>query len=102
MFDSANAAFWSSSLMWALLSLLIVMPALVVVNHASGTGETRETPQSAGQEPSPEEEQKPFVEKSTKEMRTLWPEPEQGSEWPPDGAVDEKKHSREEKHVDAS
>lgn len=31
MFNSANAAFWSDSLMWSLLSFMVIAPAFVFV-----------------------------------------------------------------------
>lgn len=82
MVDNANAAFWSSSLMWALLSFLVVMPALLLVHHAS----TQTSPRSRSasqQRPTPDAGQAPFVEDEPNEVRTLWPEPEQDQEWPP-------------------
>ncbi len=74
MFDSANAAFWSSSLIWSLLSCLIVMPALVMVSHA-----TKQATRKKEQSPS---EQEPFIQEESDEAHTLWPEPEHGTEWP--------------------
>jgi hypothetical protein len=88
MVDSGNAAFWSNSLMWSLLSFLIVMPALVMVNHASSksgkTATDTKTADASGADPTPAAEQKSFVENETERVNTLWPEPEQeGTEWPP-------------------
>jgi len=74
MFDSGNAALWSSSLMWALLSSLIVMPALVMVNHAS-TQASKEA--AAQQQAAQTAEPEPFIEEDADETRTLWPDPEQ-------------------------
>ena len=79
MFDSANAAFWSGSLMWSLLSSLIVMPALVMVNHASTQSERKAARQQS--------EQEPFIQEESDEAHTLWPEPEQEAEWPPQETV---------------
>lgn len=90
MFDSANAAFWSGSLMWALLSSLIVMPALVMVNHASSTSASKK---AAQQEAAPDAEQEPFVQDSSDEAQTLWPEPEQEVDWPSQETVEEQKHA---------
>jgi len=42
MINPSNAEVWTTSLMWSLLSSLIVMPILVVVYHAFG--KTDETP----------------------------------------------------------
>jgi len=72
MFDAANAAFWTSSLMWALLSCLIVMPALVMVSLASTEASKKRTQQAPSSE-----EQEPFIQEDSDEARTLWPEPEQ-------------------------
>ena len=46
LLDPAHAAFWSSSLMWSLLSTLLVAPALVMVFDTSLVGRT-ETPRRA-------------------------------------------------------
>ena len=91
MFDSANAALWSNSLMWALLSSLIVMPALVMVNHASTQAAKRKTAQ---QQSVSEDEQKPFIQGGSDEARTLWPEPEQEADWPPQETAEEQEHVR--------
>jgi hypothetical protein len=89
MFDSANAALWSNSLMWALLSSLIVMPALVMVNHAS----TQSTKQTAAQpQASADEEQEPFIQDESDEAHTLWPEPEQEADWPSQETIEEQEH----------
>lgn len=91
MVDSANAAFWSSSLMWALLSFLVVMPALVMVNHASNRSVQR-TASSQEQSTPAQSEQKPFVEDESDKVRTLWPEPNQpNDEWPPQDVVEEER-----------
>lgn len=90
MFDSGNAAFWSSSLMWALLSSLIVMPALVMVNHASSQAEKK----AARQQATSETEQEPFIQEESDEARTLWPEPEQSAEWPSQQTTEEQDRVR--------
>lgn len=82
MFDSANASLWTTSLMWSLLTLLLAMPALVMINHASTTAErSAKAKKKAAQEKTeaatPEE--KPFVQESG-ENRTLWPESDE-QEW---------------------
>jgi hypothetical protein len=92
MFDSANAAFWSSSLMWALLSSLIVMPALVMANHA--TTQASRKKKKARQQPTPETEQEPFIQEESDEARTLWPEPEQNTEWPAQETTSEQERVR--------
>ncbi len=91
MLDSANASFWSSSLMWSLLSSLIVMPALVMANHAS-TQASRKTARKQSQTPKPEQES--FIQEESDETRTLWPEPEQEAEWPSEETTREQNHAR--------
>lgn len=91
MLDSANAAFWSDSLMWALLSSLIVAPALLMVHNAFSGSQERT---SSRPEPSSDEDQKSFVEEEERgEMRTLWPEPEtepdQEDDWPSQDAYED-------------
>jgi hypothetical protein len=105
MVDSANAAFWSDSLMWALLSALIVAPILLMVHNAfSGSQErpSQERPSSrsasARSDEAQTEDRTPFVEEEPGEMRTLWPEPEtepkQEDEWPPQEVYDSQDHIR--------
>ena len=94
MFDSGNAAFWSTSLMWSLLSSLIIMPALVMVNHASKKASKNKAAQSSPQR-APAGEEEPFIQEEADETRTLWPEPEQNTdEWPPQETVKEEKEER--------
>lgn len=94
MVDSANAAFWSSSLMWALLSFLVVMPALVMANHASSQSAQRAA-SAQRQSASAQTKQKPFVKDESDEVRTLWPEPNQSNdEWPPQDVVEEEMQQR--------
>ena len=79
MVDSGNAAFWSTSLMWALLTSLIIAPALLMANDVF----TRSKRRTARPSASSQGNKKPFVEDDSDEVRTLWPEPEQKEEWPP-------------------
>lgn len=94
MFDTANAGVWVKSLMWSLLSALFVMPALLMVSDVSRSKASKRTTQTQEPEPSPEEEQKPFVDKSTKEVKTLWPEPEQKDDWPPNDIAKNQRQSQ--------
>jgi hypothetical protein len=93
MVDSANAALWSNSLMWALLSCLVLAPALLMANDLFTRSASRQEPDRAASSAHDEEAQKPFVEEEANEMRTLWPEPgtEQNAadEWPPQEAYEE-------------
>lgn len=83
MVNSANADFWTTSLIWALLCCLLVMPALVMINHASSPS-AEETSSTEEQDSSVEKaapKQEPFVKGSGSD-RTLWPQSEE-KEWPP-------------------
>jgi len=79
MFNTANAEFWTTSLMWSLLASVIVMPGLVVAHHANNRRARRK---AAKQQPemaaSPVEEQSPFIDEEEQEG-ALWPEPENRS-----------------------
>lgn len=86
MVNASNAEFWTTSLMWALLSCLLVMPALVVINHASSQHDTKQSTEASAnvQVASAEQaqaEQEPFIKDAGNE-RTLWPNSEE-QEWPP-------------------
>lgn len=74
MFDGANAGLWVSSLMWSLLSALVVMPMLMVASHAS-TRAPEQTEQNRDRVP--EHEQEPFIREESDAPHTLWPESEQ-------------------------
>jgi type VI protein secretion system component VasK len=79
MFNVANAGFWTTSLMWALLASVIVMPALVVAHHANNRRAARKAAQHRAQTSAPPiEEQPPFIEEEEQEG-ALWPEPENRS-----------------------
>lgn len=91
MLDSANAGFWSSSLMWSLLSSLIIMPALVVANHASTKASQKN---EAANQQKPAQDEEPFIEEDSEEPHTLWPEPEQEADWPTEETVREQKRAR--------
>ncbi len=85
MFDSGNAVFWTNSLMWALLSCLIVMPALLMVSLASTKASEKAAQKKVTEEEAAEEtssKQEPFIQEESGEARTLWPEPEQDTDWP--------------------
>lgn len=94
MLNSGNAAFWSNSLMWALLSCLIVAPGLLLANDVFTRSQQPADHESATS-PSTDA-QKPFVEEESDQVRTLWPEPEQTNEWPPEEEV---KRQRQRVHA---
>jgi hypothetical protein len=98
MFDSANAAFWADSLLWSLLSCLIVMPALLMANHASTGQPSREANESGAVS---EDEQESFVQDSREDVQTLWPEPDQEGEWPPNDDIAQEQHSQRSAHAEA-
>lgn len=86
MFNPANAAFWSGSLMWSLLAILLVAPALLMIHHASSTGEAQRPASKTEKAETPAEEA-PFVDEEG--HPTLWPQPSPKSseptaeeEWP--------------------
>jgi len=93
MVDSGNAALWSNSLMWALLSCLVIAPALLMVNDIFTRSAPDEEADAAGSSADADAAQKPFVEEESDEMQTLWPEPgaepDSADEWPPQEAYQE-------------
>lgn len=103
MFDSANAALWVDSLMWSLLSSLIVMPALLLVSHAAMKKASRrkKASQTRNQQQASSDEEKPFVDRPTRELQTLWPEPEQKNEWPPSDVAQEQRRSQRSARAEA-
>ena len=99
MFDSVNAAFWSNSLMWAILSFLIVMPALALMNDFSFRTQqaNNASRQSKASTKVMDEDTTSFIDEDAEPSDTLWPEPEQSeySDWPPqEDAREEKNHVR--------
>jgi hypothetical protein len=73
---------------------LFVMPALLMVSHASKKKSSKRSKQPEPA-PKPAEEQKPFVGESAKEVQTLWPEPDQGGEWPPNDVAKNQRQSQQ-------
>jgi hypothetical protein len=72
MLNLSDADFWTTSLMWSLLTSLLVMPGLVVLHHAtqrSGAGRQRTSSRPTIQK------QPPFVPEQEEEG-VLWPETE--------------------------
>ena len=62
-FDQANAEFWSASLMWSLLSSLLVAPALVFAFTGPSPSRRRAPPSPPGEPLSePEQEESPLFE----------------------------------------
>ena len=89
MFDSVNAAFWSDSLMWSILSFLIVMPALALMNDFSLRTQKSSAAAQKGKASTKVMEDSDttlFIDESGDQSQTLWPEPEQSdySDWPSD------------------
>jgi len=72
MMNPANAGTWTTSLMWGLLSSLVVMPILVVVHHMRVSAEQKTPSPDA-----PSEEQtdapRPFVADSDNGSTSEWP-----------------------------
>lgn len=87
MFDSVNAAFWSDSLMWSILSFLIVMPALALMNDLSFRTQQADSAAQQGTASTEvmDSNAPSFIDENSDQSQTLWPEPEQSeySDWPP-------------------
>jgi hypothetical protein len=86
MFDSVNAAFWSDSLMWSILSFLIVMPALALMNDFSFRRQRSTAQKGKASTKVLDSDTTSFIDESGDQSQTLWPEPEQSdySDWPSD------------------
>lgn len=78
MFNTGNAGFWTTSLMWSLLASVLVMPTLVIAHHATNRAERadREEGQEYSDEPetvsSSREEQPAFINEREQE-HPPWP-----------------------------
>lgn len=70
MFNGANAAFWSDSLMWSLLSFMIIAPALVFISTSF-----------AGDSSSARASRKSFVESPEKRQETLGRDQKDHEDW---------------------
>jgi hypothetical protein len=78
MIGAPHAAFWTSSLMWALLASMLLFPALLMAWLGTDTGPR---PRSSDEQRTDEERRpEPF----TDEPSLLWPEPQDApqDEWP--------------------
>jgi ABC-type transport system involved in cytochrome bd biosynthesis fused ATPase/permease subunit len=76
MVNPASAGTWTTSLMWALLSSLVVMPILVVVHHMRVNAEqTTSAPESPSEEAA--DAPRPFVSNSANGSTSEWPPSEQ-------------------------
>jgi len=77
MMGPPHAAFWTSSLMWALLASMLLFPALLMAwLGVDVPNSTSKSPREAEAGPPPE----PFADAPS----SLWPEPQEPSqnEWP--------------------
>jgi len=72
MVNPANAGTWTTSLMWALLSSLVVMPVLVVVHHMNTRAEQPTTDREAPSK-EPTDAPSPFVPDSANGSSSEWP-----------------------------
>jgi hypothetical protein len=96
MVGPAHSAFWTSSLMWSLLTSLLLSPALLVVAHYVSQASRSDWARRAarreagphGQEPSRSGNDLEDEERSGTESPHIWPEPpDREEEWtPPDDA----------------
>jgi hypothetical protein len=76
MFDTGNAEFWTTSLMWGLLASIVVMPALVVAHHANERALRKAATKVSPEQAPALDEQPSFVEESDRE-ELLWPPTEE-------------------------
>jgi hypothetical protein len=91
MLDPARSAFWTSSLMWSLLTSLLLSPALLVLAHYVRRTSTPERgPRDARRDPSGTEAGRPADDfhgngDAEDEAPRIWPEPQdpedEGARW---------------------
>lgn len=76
MLDTVRADFWTQSLMWSLLTTLVLGPLMILASTRSSTPEPSiNEPVAASDEEAPA-----FIEDEADRMRTLWPNDEQTKE----------------------
>lgn len=81
MLDTVRADFWTQSLMWSLLTTLVLGPLMILATTRSSTPEPSiDEPVTASGEEGPGEEAPAFIEDDADRMRTLWPTDEQTNE----------------------
>jgi hypothetical protein len=75
MLDTVRAEFWTQSLMWSLLTTLVLGPLMILATTRADTPETdvSEAVSAPDQPPA-------FVEDDADSMRTLWPTNESSRE----------------------
>jgi hypothetical protein len=76
MLDTVRADFWTQSLMWSLLTTLVLGPLMILASTRSSTPEPSiDEPVAASDAEAPA-----FIEDEADRMRTLWPNDEQTKE----------------------
>lgn len=76
MLDTVRADFWTQSLMWSLLTTLVLGPLMILATMRSSKPEPSiDEPVAASNEKAPA-----LIEDETNRMRTLWPNDEQTKE----------------------
>jgi len=80
MLDTVRADFWTQSLMWSLLTTLVLGPLMILATTRVDTPEV-DTPETDVSEPVSASDQPPaFVEDDADSVRTLWPTNESSRE----------------------
>jgi hypothetical protein len=74
MFDTVRADFWTQSLMWSLVTTLVLGPLVIMLSARADEAPAHEpaTPEPATADEA--EEAPAFVSEEADRMRTLWPD----------------------------
>lgn len=72
MFNTGNAEIWTTSLMWALLASLVVMPGLVIAHHMRQNAERKARPSHSADSEEAASEQPAFVS-DRQQNQAPWP-----------------------------
>ncbi|PEN11067.1 hypothetical protein CRI94_16735 [Longibacter salinarum] len=70
MIDTARAEFWTQSLMWSLVTTLVLAPVLILMSTRSDTKSAEPETQPEAEKDQPDA----FVPEESDRMRSLWPE----------------------------
>jgi hypothetical protein len=79
MFNAGNAELWTTSLMWALLASLVVMPCLVIAHHMQKNAQRRNRSSHTSDSEEAVSEQPAFVS-DRERNQTPWPSSETTAE----------------------
>lgn len=75
MLDTVRAEFWTQSLMWSLLTTLVLGPLMILATTRTSTTET-----DVSESVAPADQPPAFVKDDADPMRTLWPTNESSEE----------------------